>query len=56
MVVGDRQFLGREYTYRLDAPGVSPLYARTPSSVPPLAPGTPVQLQVAAAALTLFPA
>ncbi len=56
VVVGDRQFLGREYTYRLDAPSAPSLYARTPSNVPPLALGTPVQLQVAAAALTLFPA
>jgi iron(III) transport system ATP-binding protein len=54
VVVGDRQFLGREYSYRLYTPSGQILYARTPASTV-LSVGQPVKLSVANSALKFFP-
>lgn len=53
-VVGDRQFLGREYRYTLHSATKQKLVARTSVDVA-IAVGTPVKLTVATTALRVFP-
>jgi iron(III) transport system ATP-binding protein len=54
IVIRDRQFLGREYSYSLYLPSGQRLQARTPASVC-LAVETPVRVDIAAQRLQIFP-
>lgn len=54
IVIRDRQFLGREYSYSLHLPSGQRLQARTPASVC-LAVETPVRVDIAAQRLQIFP-
>lgn len=61
VIVGDRQFLGRDYRYTLLTPSGKKLYARTPAErtfaadgAAPIAPGTKVQITVNPSALQAF--
>jgi iron(III) transport system ATP-binding protein len=54
VTVGDRQFLGREYSYRLCTPSGQILHARTPTSTL-LSVGQSVRLAIANSALNFFP-
>lgn len=53
VTVGDRQFLGREYSYRLYTPSGQILHARTPTSTL-LSVGQSVRLAIANSALNFF--
>jgi iron(III) transport system ATP-binding protein len=52
--IGDRQFLGHEYRYRLRTPGGATLYVRSLINQP-LAIGTSVQLSIDPSAVRIFP-
>lgn len=54
IVISDRQFLGREYRYRLQTPAQQELIVRTPTSTA-LSIGAPVRVILAAASVQAFP-
>lgn len=54
VVIGDRQFLGREYRYRLQMPGQPELIVRTAASNA-LPIGTPVRVLITAESIPAFP-
>jgi iron(III) transport system ATP-binding protein len=54
IVIRDRQFLGREYRYRLQTPAGQELVARTSTSAA-LSIGTPVHVSITAESLQVFP-